>query len=91
MRTEIRNNGETDVTVLIADDGYILKRIGSEETFGKEIYLGFSYYIDGILQDPPHADVPSDFCEVEAPEEEEIIDEPEISDEQALEIITEGV
>lgn len=65
---------------IIADDGKEFIRIVSEERFGKEIYLGYSYYIGGVLQDPPHLDVPEDFIEVDEiiPEElEEENNEPE--------------
>ena len=64
---------------IIADEGKVFRRIISDELFGPEIYLGYSYYIGGVLQDPPHLDVVEDFDEVNAPEEEPIeepIEEP---------------
>lgn len=70
MRTELRNNGITDITVVIANEGKVLRRIGTDEIFGKEIYLGYSYYICGVKQEPPHLDVPEDFEEIDEPEEE---------------------
>ena len=70
MRTEVRNNGITDYTVVIADDGKWLRRISSGEIMGEEIALGNSYYIGGELQDVPHEDVVSDFEEIDAPIEE---------------------
>lgn len=70
MRTEIRNNGITDVTVLIADEGKVLRRKETEELLGEELWLGKSYYIGGVLQDPPHNDVPEDFDEVDKPDED---------------------
>ena len=70
MRTELRNNGITDITVVIANEGKVLRRIGTDEIFGKEIYLGYSYYIGGVKQEPPHLDVPEDFEEIDEPEEE---------------------
>lgn len=93
MRTETRNNGITDVTVLIAENNKLLRRIASGEIVGEELYLGYSYYIGGVRQDPPHLDVPADFEEVDKPEdwpEPEPYVEPEISDAEALRIITEG-
>lgn len=57
---------------IIADEGKEFMRIVSEERYGKEIYLGYSYYIGGVLQDPPHLDVAEDFIEVD-----EIVPEPE--------------
>lgn len=50
---------------MIADEGKVFRRIVSGEIFGNEIYLGYSYYIGGVLQDPPHKDVPEDFEEIE--------------------------
>lgn len=49
---------------IIADEGKVFRRIVSGEIFGNEIYLGYSYYIGGVLQDPPYKDVPEDFDEV---------------------------
>ena len=71
MKIETRNNGNEDHTVIIADDGKTFKRIVSDEIVGNEVWLGYSYYIGGVLQDPPHLDVPEDFEEVDAPKEEE--------------------
>ena len=71
MKTEVRNNGLTDYTVLIADDGKWLRRISSSEIMGEEIALGNSYYIGGELQDVPHEDTIEDFEEIDAPIEEE--------------------
>lgn len=53
-----------------ADEGKVFRRIGTEEIFGTEIYLGYSYFIEGVKQDPPHLDMPEDFEEIDAPEEE---------------------
>lgn len=53
---------------MIADEGKVFRRIVSGELFGNEIYLGYSYYIGGVLQDPPHKDVPEDFEEIDDPE-----------------------
>lgn len=75
---------------IIADEGKVLRRIGTEEIFGNEIYLGYSHYIDGARQDPPHQDVPEDFEEIDPPEDtpqEVDIPDEEISDSDALKII----
>lgn len=71
MRAEVRNNGLTDYTVIVADEGKWLRRISSGELMGDEIALGNSYYIGGELQETPHADVVSDFEEIDAIVEEE--------------------
>lgn len=54
---------------IIADKGKVFRRIVSGELFGNEIYLGYSYYIGGVLQNPPHKDVPEDFEEIDKPED----------------------
>ena len=65
---------------ITADEGKVFRRISTGEVFGHEIYLGYSHYIDGVLQDPPHLDTPEDF--------EEIDDEEPVTDTEALDIIT---
>ena len=55
---------------MIADEGKVFRRIISGELFGKEIYLGYSWYIGGVLQNPPHKDVPEDFEEIDDPNPE---------------------
>lgn len=70
---------------IIADEDKVFRRKGTEEILGSELYLGYSYFIDGVLQDPPHYDVPEDFEEIDKPEE--YPEEPEISDSEALSII----
>jgi len=65
---------------IIADEGKVFRRIRSGEDYGKEIYLGYSHYIGGVKQVPPHLDVPEDFEEIDDPEP--------ISDTEALNIIT---
>jgi hypothetical protein len=64
-----------DGNILRAEDGAVLKRKGTNEIYGEEISLGYSYYRDGVRLDEPHLDTMDDF--------EEII-EPEV----ALQIIT---
>lgn len=56
---------------MTADEGKIFVRKETGEEFGEEIFLGYSHYIGGIKQDPPHLDVPEDFEEIDKPEEEE--------------------
>lgn len=62
---------------MIADEGKVFRRALTGEEFGEEIYLGYSHYIGGVKQVPPHLDVPSDFEEVDAPQEEEVNEESE--------------
>ncbi len=56
---------------MIADEGKVFRRIVSGEDYGEEIFLGYSHYIGGVKQDPPHLDVPEDFEEIDRPIEEE--------------------
>lgn len=53
---------------LYADEGKWLRRIADHFVYGKSIKLGYTYYIGGELQDPPHKDVAEDFEEVESEE-----------------------
>lgn len=57
---------------LTADEGKTLIRKESGEDYGNVIYLGYSHYIGGVLQVPPHKDVPEDFEEVDATEAENL-------------------
>lgn len=52
---------------IIADEGKIFRRRGTNDIYGRVIHLGYTYYIDGVLQDPPHLDVPEDFEEINDP------------------------
>lgn len=65
---------------IIADDGKVFRRIADGAIYGREIYLGYSYYINGVKLDEPHLDVPEDFEEIDDPED--------ITDTEALNIIT---
>ena len=56
---------------IIADEGKVFRRKGTNEIFGEDIYLGYSHYIEGVLQDPPHLDIPEDFEEIDEPNEVE--------------------
>ena len=56
---------------IIADEGKVFRRIGTEDVYGEEIYPGYSHYISGVRQEPPHLDVPEDFEEIDIPIEEE--------------------
>ncbi len=80
MKIEIRNNGIKDITVILADEGKVFKRKNTDDIYGDEMWLGYSYYIGGIKQDPPHLDTPEDFEEIDNPND--------TSPEEALQIIT---
>lgn len=52
-------------THFIADEGKEFVRIEDNFKYGTELYLGYSYYINGELQNPPHLDIIEDFIEVD--------------------------
>lgn len=65
---------------IIAEEGKVFKRKSDGLIFGEEIFLGYTYYINGEKLDEPHLEVPEDFEEVDTPEEykekpEEVVDE----------------
>lgn len=53
---------------IIADEGKVFRRIGTDVLFGADIYLGYSHYINGVRQVPPHIDIPEDFEEIDDPD-----------------------
>ena len=55
---------------IIADDGKTFERITDGTNYGKEIYLGYSYFIGGEKLDVPHLDKPENFREVDELKEE---------------------
>lgn len=73
--------------VIHAKHGYVFKRKGTDEVLGDTVYLGKSYYINGVLLAEPHQDTPEDFEEVFSGEPIPL-PEGELSDSEALNIIT---
>lgn len=65
---------------IIADPGKVFLRKADGMNYGDSIILGYTYYIGGVLQNPPHQDIPEDF--------EEVYPQEEVSDSEALQIIT---
>ncbi|WP_226810656.1 hypothetical protein [Bacteroides cellulosilyticus] len=60
---------EQKTTVLTAADGKVLRRISDGHMFGKEIYLGYTYYLGGKPLDEPLMELPEHYEEVDEPEE----------------------
>lgn len=56
--------------IITANEGKIFRRIEDGQIYGKEISLGYTYYIGGVKLDEPHLDVPEDFEEIDEPIEE---------------------
>ena len=53
-----------------ADEGKVFRRRHTRDIYGDEIYLGYSYYINGEKLSQPHLDVPADFEEIFEPKED---------------------
>ena len=53
----------------MAEPGMVFRRKGTDEIYGEEIWLGYSYYRGGQKLEEPHLDVPEDFEEIPEPEE----------------------
>ena len=50
---------------IIADEGKVFKRISDGFIYGNEIYLGYTYYLNGEKLQEPKLEVIEDFEEVE--------------------------
>jgi hypothetical protein len=59
------------ISIITADEGKIFRRISDGTLYGKEISLGYSYYINGVKLDEPHLDIPEDFEQIDDPNIEE--------------------
>lgn len=60
---------------LVADEGKALRRISDGIIFGKEMRLGYTYYINGNLLEEPHLEVPEDFDEIDYSYDNELDEE----------------
>ena len=59
--------------IIKADEGKVFRRIADGQIYGKEISLGYSYYLGGVKLAEPHLDIPEDFEQIDEP----IIETPE--------------
>ena len=50
-----------------ADEGKVFRRIADGQIYGKEISLGYSYYINGVKLTVPHLDAHEDFEQIDEP------------------------
>lgn len=50
--------------LIIAEEGFFLKRKYDNQLVGKQYLLGYLYYRDGILLSEPYLEVPDDYTEV---------------------------
>ena len=62
---------ENEIKIISADEGKVFRRIADGQIYGKEISLGYSYYIGGVRLTEPHLDVPEDFEQIDEPIREE--------------------
>ena len=51
--------------VIKADEGKVFRRIADGQIYGKEISLGYSYFIGGKKLKEPHLDIPEDFEQID--------------------------
>ena len=58
--------------IIRADEGKVFRRIIDRQIYGKEIILGYSYYINGIKLDTPHLDTLDDFEQIDEPTNESV-------------------
>lgn len=58
---------------IIADEGKVFQRVSDGCIMGKEVYLGYTYYLDGKKLEKPLLELPEHFREVD---EEETDDTP---------------
>ena len=54
--------------VITAEEGKVLQRIPDERIFGKEIYLGYTYYLGGELLNEPLYELPEHYQEIDETE-----------------------
>ena len=54
-----------DFITIKADEGKVLRRISDQMIFGKEVTLGYTYYIDGKLLDTPLWELPEHYEEID--------------------------
>lgn len=73
MRTDENNSSH-----IMAEDGKVLQRKSDGAVVGREIWLGYTYYLGGEKLDEPLLELPEHFREIDAPQED---GDPVITDE----------
>ena len=58
--------------IIKANEGKVFRRISDGQIYGKEIILGYSYYINGIKLSTPHLDTLDDFEQIDEPTNESV-------------------
>ena len=54
----------SEITIY-AQDGKVFRRISDGMVYGKEVTLGYTYYINGVRLKTPHLDTIEDFEEID--------------------------
>ncbi len=52
---------------IIADEGKVFQRISDGFIYGKELFLGMTYFIGGEKLDEPFMELPEHFIEIDEP------------------------
>lgn len=68
MKTDELNNNH-----ILAEEGKVFRRISDGQLFGREIYLGYAYYIAGELLAEPLLELPEHYEEIDDPVDEETV------------------
>lgn len=76
-----------NVNHIIADEGKVLRRISDSALSGKEVYLGYAYYLNGERVDP-FLELPEHYEEIDEPITE---DTPLITEEEPLQATEEEI
>ena len=62
---------KNETKIIKADEGKVFRRITDGQIYGKQISLGYSYYISGVKLTEPHLDRLEDFEQIDEPVKEE--------------------
>ena len=58
--------------IIKASEGKVFRRISDGFIFGKEIHLGYTYYLNGKKLEEPLLELPEHFEEIDEPVREDI-------------------
>lgn len=61
---------ELNTNHITADEGKVLRRMSDGHLFGREIYLGYTYYLNNEPLPKPLLELPEHFEEINDPEDE---------------------
>ena len=83
MRIDELNNNH-----LIADEGKVLRRLSDGWIAGKEIVLGYTYFLNNIQLSEPLLELPEHYEEIDEPQTGEtvLLDENIIMEEESIEV-----